>query len=1500
MQITMIKGESKYSVLLPEKVQGKYWLKSYEDGKSYKIISVEGISGEWYLNTEKYSNVIIKENTFSKVKLDIDQMYMVISLHDNDECLVYAETFDSNMTVFTKYSVAGAGGISLSIGRENCDISYRNGYVSEPHASLLYYEGKWSITDSDSTNGTFVNDKLINSCSLSPGDVIYIMGLVIIIGMNYIAINQAGEISLNPDVFRKINLPSFTRNEKLDFYEDDPSYFYRIPRFKRNISTKTIKIDSAPKSQLGNETPFLLTLGPSITMGTASVATGAYSVTNAISTGNIKSAIPSMIMSTSMLLGTMVWPFITKTYEKKKSEKREKKRKEEYNKYIDRKEKDIKAEATKQKGILNENVLQASDCINGVLSLDQDLWNRNMSQDDFLKFRVGRANVPLDVEISLPEEKFELDNDELDERTAKLRSMPKEINDAPLAVSLYDNTVTSVYGDRKALLSFARGIIAQNAFYYGYDDVKIVLIFDKYENEQLAYFRWLPHVWNNDKTVRFFLNEIDDVRELTSYFKVIIENRSAMEDNQREKETPYYLFYVFSRDLFLRTDFIKDIMSCDKKLNMSVILFFNDFSEVPKESTQVIALSHDKGKLFDKNDTTGKSLDFTIDIYYHEDLIDFCKALSNVRLDIGNKYVLPNVITFLELFNAGKIEHLNALERWKANDPTRSLKTEVGLDTFGDKFYIDLHQDYHGPHGLIAGMTGSGKSEFIMSFILSLAVNYHPDEVSFVLIDYKGGGMAKSFEKLPHTAGIITNLDGASIKRSLISIESELKRRQAIFSEAAKKLGISNIDIYKYQKAYRQGNVERPLSHVFIIADEFAELRSQQPEFMAQLISAARIGRSLGVHLILATQKPNGVVDDQIWSNSKFRVCLKVQDRADSMDMLKRPDAAALKETGRFYFQVGYNELFALGQSAWAGAPYIPSDNTDVDESTEIVVVNNTGKEIIRTKLDKNNRVAESQKKQLDAITEYLYETAKAEHIHAEMLSLPPLPEKLFYSELAEKYPRTSADKDAGLYALVGEIDDPANQRKLPLYMDFSTDGNAIVYGVSGSGKEDFIIQTLYDLISNYTSAEFNAYIIDLGSEMLRVFEKAPHIGGVACGDNEEKVENLFKLLKESFAERKKLFSDFGGSIETYREQSGNPVPSTVLVINNYEAFSELYDRFMDDLQLLTREGKRYGMHFLFTCSGSGSIRYKLLQNFKQFFVLQQNDTTDYSGILGNTGGVYPAAVKGRGIVKYEYTYEFQTAIPCDENRIIKDINSLCEALLQMGMDKARRIPLLPDKVDNEFLADYPISFNNVPFGVYKDDLSIAGIDLSSKPFICISALSASSASQFVDCINGILIDKGLLIFRLSNSDDNFSPETCESFVNDVFYKTSDRHKVKKQDHNASFDNMLIIIDGFCSVYDMLSPEGKANLELLLVQNISNYNVAIIIADESNNLKRINTRSWYSKSFDENGIWAGDGASTQLIFSSSPYLRDDRVPGPDYGFDFLSISCRMVKLLSGG
>ena len=323
-------------------------------------------------------------------------------------------------------------------------------------------------------------------------------------------------------------------------------------------------------------------------------------------------------------------------------------------------------------------------------------------------------------------------------------------------------------------------------------------------------------------------------------------------------------------------------------------------------------------------------------------------ALNHVQ---GMQNHIPENITFFELYGIERPEELQVKARWAKNHSEKSLAVPLGVRGKEDYVCLNLHEKAHGPHGLVAGTTGSGKSEIVQSYILSLAVNFHPYEVGFLLIDYKGGGMASLFEKLPHLLGTITNLDGSESMRALVSIKSEMARRQRIFNE----YGVNHIN--GYNRLFREGKAQEPLPHLFLISDEFAELKKEQPEFMKELVSAVRIGRSLGIHLILATQKPTGVVDDQIWSNSKFKLALKVQDEADSKGILKTPDAAHIVQPGRAYLQVGNNEIYELFQSAWSGAAYKQkSESDEIDD--RIYLINDLGQgELINEDLSDEEEV---------------------------------------------------------------------------------------------------------------------------------------------------------------------------------------------------------------------------------------------------------------------------------------------------------------------------------------------------------------------------------------------------------------------------------------------------------------------------------------------------------------------------------------------------------------
>ena len=1520
MLVTFIKQTHIYSLSLPDKVHGQYWIKDMnEKGETFDLIAIEGINGQWVLRSNKrvrllQANVAQKKN----IPLKPLEFYDLQIRGEEDSAVLYTEPVTRDRKTYCKFRAKRS--CELTIGRsENCDIRYASRYVSSLHARLSYRKGVWRISDEGSTNGTFMNSRAVGKDEeLKPGDVVYIMGMKLTVGEDFFAINNPdGQVRISSnELFPMAGQVPRIRDED----EEDPlttEYFYRSPRFKRDIEQAKFRVDSPPNDQVGEDMPMMLTIGPSITMGMASVATGTFTIANAVSNGDVRSAIPSAVMSLSMLLGTMLWPIITKNYDKKRKQKREAKRQEKYTKYLRDMDGKFREEAERQKEILKENCVLPGDCMLRIQEIRRNLWERSAGQNDFLQLRLGMGSLPLDAEISYPERKFTLDDDNLTEAMYRLCESPKLLENVPISLSLVENPVSGIIGDRQTVFAFAKSLILQLTALYGYDEVKTVFLYDEKDEASMAFAKWLPHVWDDDKNFRFIASNNGELKEVSSYLQRVIEHRESLNDSELEEATPYYVIFAFDKDMALRAEALKQIYAAKKQLNISVVACFEELKSLPKECSTVLELEGDRGMLYDRNDITGQITEFYLDALVFYDLAPTAKMLANIPLDLSSgAFSLPRMITFLEMFGVGKVEHLNCLARWKENDPTKSLKAAVGVNTLGDTFMLDLHEKFHGPHGLVAGMTGSGKSEFIITYILSLAVNYHPDEVAFILIDYKGGGMAKSFEHLPHTAGIITNLDGGAIKRSLISIESELLRRQAIFRKAGEKVGVSNIDIYKYQKLYREGAVEEPLQHLFIISDEFAELKTQKPEFMAQLVSAARIGRSLGVHLILATQKPAGVVDDQIWSNSKFRVCLKVQDRSDSMDMLKRAEAAELVDTGRFYLQVGYNELFELGQSAWAGAPYYPADRAQTEKEEAVTLIDKNGHTIKKVKLDKRSAKFKNPPKQLDAITQYLRDIAEEEHITIRKLWLEPIASHIYLSQLREKYALPVAGGFV-LNPLIGEYDDPRNQRQCPMTLPLTAEGNAVIYGSAGCGKTSFLNAMIYSLITEHTPDQVNLYLLDFASETLRAFAAAPHVGDVVLSYEKEKISNLFKLLLAEVETRKKLFADYGGDYQAYLSASGKTLPNIVVVINNFSAFTELFEEKEEAVSYLSREGSKYGLYFVLTALGTGVVRFRLLQNFKQLITLQLNDEAEYATVVGKTDGLVPSKFKGRGLMKTDSVYEFQTAYLTEEAVPFAFIKEDCDKRRKEWRGTvAKKIPILPEVVTADFVRgaydlDKPL---RVPVGVDAASLEISAFSFDRS---CVSMI-LSDGEQYGEHLRAVasMMATSDLPIRYFDSAKHvktnlpssvtyaYTPKDCRAGVDELFELLVSRNNSYKDaleqgQTPPTFAPCLIVIDSLSALKNVLEDQQREKLELLLEKNELHYSVFFIIGSGMNGMKDFAYDRWYKKHVSgADGIWVGNGISDQYQLKIGRITSDMRQEiGTNFGFVLDQGAATKVKLL---
>lgn len=1509
MIVTAISKSHINSISLPGKIKGQFWLYETSNTGNERLVNIEGVSDTWIMKSTRQVKILDSHNNALKTTAIAPQSIYVLGKPNGEKVFVFTEPITEDRQIFTKYLVKDD--VDLTIGRtEQNDVCYPNKVVSSKHATLSYRGGKWFIQDTNSTNGTFVNGMRATKMELSVGDTIFIMGLKIVIGRNIIAFNNPdGQVQISSKLKKFVN-QSVEPVEEDDEYElAEKEHFYRSPRFKRDIETATFKIDSPPTSPVSEEMPWLLVMGSSMAMGMMSLVT----LVSAIASMNIT----SMVMGGSMLLGTVFLPVITRSYEKKYRKKKEALRQKKYREYLDRVAVKINEACQLQEEILHENHVTIQECERRIRDTQRNLWERGLRQNDFLRVRVGSGEGVLDAEISYSERKFSLDDDNLQEELYTLCEKEKPLHNIPITYSLFENHISGVIGEKKQVAEFAKGLIIQLAALYSYDEVKFVCLFDQEEENQFGFVKWLPHVWSDDNKFRFIATNANEMKEVSAYFERVIENREQINDADMEDVKPYYIFFSMSKHLASRAEMMRKILAKKENIHMSIVTFYEELRSLPKECSMVVRLDGASGTLFDKNDISGKITEFTPDINLSQNPMELSVALANTSLDTtATSFQLPGMITFMELFGVGNVEHLNALTRWRENDPTKSLQAAVGVDTYGETFMLDLHEKFHGPHGLVAGMTGSGKSEFIITYILSLAVNYHPEEVAFILIDYKGGGMAKSFENLPHTAGIITNLDGSAIKRSLVSIESELKRRQAIFAQASKKVGVSNIDIYKYQKLYREGTVTEPLQHLFIISDEFAELKTQQPEFMTQLVSAARIGRSLGVHLILATQKPSGVVDDQIWSNSKFRVCLKVQERADSMDMLKRPDAAELTDTGRFYLQVGYNELFELGQSAWSGAPYYPSDRVVKEKDHSVVVIDTNGHTIKQVKMDKKRALFQNAKKQLDVITEYLRSIAEDEGIKIKPLWLDPIPALILLDEVKQKY-KTTTEKFV-LNPVIGEYDDPAHQRQCVLRLPLSKEGNTVIYGVAGSGKTTFLNGMIYSLITEHTPEEVNLYVLDFASETLRAFAKAPHVGDVILSYEAEKVSNLFKMLQSEVEKRKKLFADYGGDYVSYLKSSGKTLPSIVVAINNFAAFTEAYEEKEEAVSYLSREGTKYGVYFVLTALGTGAVRFRLLQNFKQLLVLQLNDETDYSSVVGKTDGLFPSKYKGRGLIKRDELYEFQLASLTENDAPFAFIQETCKGLVEKWEgETARKIPILPDKVNIEFLRNY-VDTNkrlNIPVGVEKNSLNVhrypfhtayismvMSAGLEYQEFVSDMTALIGAATE----VNAIAFDMPKVIGSVSGSVDVYTTaKECEDQIARLFELVLYRNNTYKEalergDEVENFEHLFVIINSLSMLKAALSDQGKEKLALILEKGTIEYNVNIVIGEQVKNISSVSFEKWYKANVSpSDGLWIGNGITEQYQMKANKTtseMHEDITP--EFGYSLIKGKCVKLKLLN--
>lgn len=1260
-------------------------------------------------------------------------------------------------------------------GIEAANLYIKDGMLGQDHFTLFQRGGSLMLADNDSRWGVFVNGVHIDGeCPVKNTDFISLMGYSFYYKNGCLYTDSRDNISLK-------GLHSVLSGVR--------SIVSEYPKFVRNVRKKVvlskeeITVLDPPQKQQKPKNNIFLQLLPSIgsvllvvlmrgTMGGG----GSYVVFSACSMGlGVLTTIISFVVG-------------NKDY-KKETAAREK----EYREYIQRKQTEIETAREQEAAQLAQIYCDPQLELQRIWDFSGDLFDRQKGDEDFLQIFLGKGEKPAVRPVKITQKESITVDDELFKMPRQLLDRYRCILDAPVYLHTKDDNAIGVVGDRERLREMMKLMSLDLASRHYYTDLKLVYLIGPTGMDQFPWIRWLPHVKNDALGVRSI---VCDEESKNAMFEFLYVELSARE--QQKRSWPRYVVFVLD-DYGLKRHPISKYIGRAKDLGFTFIFMESREELLPQECDEVVTLERasDQGTVY-RTDNLNEIQRFTCHPIRDREMWDAAVMMSPIYSEeVSLESSLTKNLTFYEMLGITAPSDIDLKQNWGSASVERSLAAPLGVKSKDEIVYLDLHEKAHGPHGLVAGTTGSGKSELLQSYILSMAVRYHPYEVGFVIIDFKGGGMANQLKDLPHLVGAITNIDGKEIERSLKSIKAELQKRQRLFAEA----NVNKID--DYIKLYKRQQVETPLPHLIIVVDEFAELRAQQPEFMKELISAARIGRSLGVHLILATQKPSGQVDDQIWSNSRFKLCLKVATSQDSNEMIKSPLAAEIREPGRAYLMIGENESLDLFQSAYSGGLAESMDGA----SKEFVIssISDSGKRI-PVYVQKKRQVADERTAtQLDAVVGHISTYCKNAGI--ERLPSVCLPALADHLTVPRELPGYSMEK-----LTLGIYDDPDSQYQG--YAHCNVCNNTLIIGSSLTGKTNLLQVILRLMAERYSPRDVVFYIADFGSMYLKNFELLCHVGGVVTASEDEKFKNLIKLLVEEVARRKARFLSCGlSSYASYREAGYVDFPQIIVLIDNFSVFQEIYaDKYEDQFIFLAREGVTYGISLIVTGSITSSIGYRYMSNFANRFAFTCNDTGEYMNVFDRCR-MQPKDVPGRMLGKIEKElYEIQTFIAFEGEKEIERSNAIRQFVERINQkypgDSAKMIPSIPDALTFEYIDknyDVPVHGYKYPIGLNYADVDVAYLDMKTTNELCVVGCVQERNYQAADClltaIHRYILGKPVKLYMVDSLERPFYARSSLPYV--------EKYTVDYSEIESIFDAIMPQLE---ERYSLLVEGGYENL----------------------------------------------------------------------------------------
>lgn len=966
------------------------------------------------------------------------------------------------------------------------------------------------------------------------------------------------------------------------------------------------------------------------------------------------------------------------------------------------------------------------DALPALIRSSARLWERRPEDADFLQVRVGEGTQPLATALQVPvaDGPAQASDPVCVAAADKLVGIHGSVGDDVIRVGLQSAHVVSIHGPRAVRLDVARAICCQLAVLHAPEEVRLLLCTGPTAAPDWEWIKWLPHLGAEGETNAVTIN--DPVVLDTLISSRVARARRVQAGADLLDSGPWLV--VLADGVIPMPETVALLRRVPSRTTLVVLAGVP--AEEPNEVDVRVQVSGSGGLSVERVGTPGPSADGRADRLGPRSAEAVARRLAPLRLseEPGERH-LSDTISLTGLLGVGDAGTLDPARAWRRRPLSDSLRAPIGVSSDGEAVLLDLKESAlggDGPHGLVIGATGSGKSELLRTIVTGLALTHPPDMLAFVLVDFKGGAAFAGLQELPHVAGLITNLanDLAMVDRMHAALFGEIRRRQELLQSAGNLASLRD-----YQQRLAEGQALPPLPYLLVMVDEFGELLASRPDFIDLFVAVGRLGRSLGMHLLLSSQQLDEGRLRGLEGHLSYRIALRTFSAAESRIVLGVPDAYELPPLpGSGYLKVG-TTVYKRFRAALVSQVYVPPSESEAGPPRPLPfrLVRDARTRSAVAGPDPDQRA--SGPTLLEVVVPQLRDAAPKVH----QIWLPPLEPRVALDGILGE---ASATADRGLWATkltvarqlavpLGLVDKPAEQSRDVLVADLSgSAGHLLVVGASLTGKTTLLRTLIASFALTHTPLEAQFYCIDYGGGGLSPLAGLPHVGGVAGRQEPELVRRTVAAVATLLDERETRFKDAGiDSPEALRsrrgrsELGGDGWADVFLVIDNWPALRQDFEEVEAPLQDIASRGLGYGVHLVITANRWVDVRSSLRESMGGRLELRLNDPSE-SAINRRAAENVAKGVPGRGITVD--SLHFQTALPRIDGSVdILDLQRGLEELVggvakAWNGPRARPVLVLPRLITVQELAEPAdgVKPAGVPIGLSERDLGVVRLDL--------------------------------------------------------------------------------------------------------------------------------------------------------------------------------------------